>query len=253
MELKLPGDARRADQEGDDERDPGTGPQERAPERCEQDGAEHGGAEQDDAELGEEADAAGGAEGEPPPEFVAALLMLGAKSSEREQGQRPRELIEDDRLEETAGPEEERARDQRQRREPLRPAPAAELAGNHAGKQDQCGGGESGDETDGGERVAEQGASAAAEHGDERWEVHGPDPEVLAHGEVEQLVPVKTPGTREIDADVEREDEGRERGDDWRHPRPRHSLRPERRVRCPFRGTPGSSAPSPPRSRARPG
>jgi hypothetical protein len=121
------------------------------------------------------------------------------ESDERDEAQRPPELVEHHRLEERAGAQEERRRGDGAGGEELRPASSAEVAREHRGEQHEHGSGEGRRQTQHGHRldhplVAGDGARELGEHGDERREVHRPEPQVLAHGEVEQLVAVDAVG-----------------------------------------------------------
>jgi hypothetical protein len=115
-----------------------------------------------------------------------------------EEAERPPELVEHHRLEETARPEEERRRGHAQRREQLRPAPPAEFARQERGERHDRGVRQRREEPQQ-HRPVHHGVGAEHSGGlggyrHERREVHGPEPQVLAHREVEQLVAVHAVG-----------------------------------------------------------
>ena len=91
--------------------------------------------------------------------------------------------------------------------------PAAELAREERRGQEERGAHDGRHRSDGEQGVAEERAGRFGYGRDARWEVHPPELEVPAHGEVEQFVPVEAVRGRRVHPEVQRELDGRQRQD----------------------------------------
>ena len=181
--LHVPDHVREEDQEGDRPAEPDPGPREGASLRAQQD-ADHQGERVDrhrvlvlQAEAGEKA--------EPQPQ----LLVAGPDDADEDvRAPRPEQRLECVHREEVVHhdvDEGERARDGREaHREP----PAAHLAGQEAGQEDEGGAGEGRGEPHREERGAERVPDEPGHDGDERRLIHVAPVEVLAAGHEVQLV-----------------------------------------------------------------
>ena len=114
-----------------------------------------------------------------------------AETDQRVQRNGPRELIEHHGLEQIRRAKEERTGQHAKRGESLRPATPAQLASDERGQHEHSGARERRNQADREQRITERRADALGKEGDGGREVHVPEPQVAAHGQVEQLVPVK--------------------------------------------------------------
>ncbi len=210
-ELHLAHDAGAADGEREEQRGPGPGRQQVVPERRQQHGGGDADADEGYAELGEEADAECGTEQQPGAwgAGTGGPLEL-AEVEEREEGAGPPELIEHHGLEEIAGAEEQGTQAHGKTGGDLGDGAAAQPASGDHGEQHQRGGRDGGEEPDGEQGAAQQLEGGERRHCDEGRKIHGPELEVLGHGEIEEFVAVEAVGGDEVDGEVEQEDEGAE-------------------------------------------